>query len=353
MHQEPPTQNTTATQHQLLLTCVQYTILQKLLPQNFSLTVSNKNTRLQTTESAFKEPNPVQNSKDHKVKRRAYAEAENTIKGSSDSFKRCHKILGLLKKHQYAPPFLVPVDPVALGIPTYFEVIKTPMDLSTVELKLKNMDYDTPEQFEEDIRLIWSNAMLFNSEGTQIYSMADALSRYFENLLLQDIEALSSLKQPTTQVKKVKYENDDYKPVKSHKIQNPKPSTDKPLTYNEKKALSQMIRLLSADQLWGVWNIVSQGDATKASEELEFDIDMLPAHTARELEKYVKSKVSGPNKKKAGESIISKKTSEYREDTKSEPKETAPQPNVKINNNEVKNKDVSESSFISDLEDSD
>jgi hypothetical protein len=55
--------------------------------------------------------------------------------------KKCYKILGLLKKHKYAGPFLEAVDPYALNIPDYFDIIKEPMDLSTVEKNLKEGIY--------------------------------------------------------------------------------------------------------------------------------------------------------------------------------------------------------------------
>ena len=34
-----------------------------------------------------------------------------------------------------------PVDPIALGVPNYFEVIKRPMDLGTIKTKLHNNTY--------------------------------------------------------------------------------------------------------------------------------------------------------------------------------------------------------------------
>jgi hypothetical protein len=37
--------------------------------------------------------------------------------------------------------FKEPVDPVKLKIPTYFNVIKNPMDLSTMKIKVKESKY--------------------------------------------------------------------------------------------------------------------------------------------------------------------------------------------------------------------
>ena len=34
-----------------------------------------------------------------------------------------------------------PVDPIALGIPTYFDVIKSPMDLGTILMRLTQRGY--------------------------------------------------------------------------------------------------------------------------------------------------------------------------------------------------------------------
>ena len=56
----------------------------------------------------------------------------------SDAYKRCERLLQMIKRHKYSGPFLEPVDPDALGIPDYFDIIEEPMDLSTVEQKLKN-----------------------------------------------------------------------------------------------------------------------------------------------------------------------------------------------------------------------
>lgn len=44
------------------------------------------------------------------------------------------------------------------------------MDLSTIENKIKNSeDYDW-EQLNEDLKLIWKNAMLFNDPQSLVYS---------------------------------------------------------------------------------------------------------------------------------------------------------------------------------------
>lgn len=47
----------------------------------------------------------------------------------------------VMKKKKDAHIFLVPVNPVALNIPSYFTIIKEPMDISTVEQKIAHGQY--------------------------------------------------------------------------------------------------------------------------------------------------------------------------------------------------------------------
>ena len=56
----------------------------------------------------------------------------------SEEMKKCSKMLHLMKKHTSAYPFLTPVDPIGLKIPDYLEIVKEPIDLSTIENNLRN-----------------------------------------------------------------------------------------------------------------------------------------------------------------------------------------------------------------------
>ena len=64
------------------------------------------------------------------------------------------------------------------------------------------------------------------------------------------------------------------------------------MSFAEKKALGENIRVLPPEYLRGVWEIVSQSlPANQVKEELEFDIDSLPTKTCRTLERYVNQKL--------------------------------------------------------------
>ncbi|KAH9892979.1 histone acetyltransferase GCN5-like protein [Xylariomycetidae sp. FL2044] len=85
-------------------------------------------------------------------------------------------LLNDLQNHQSAWPFLNPVnkDDVA----DYYEVIKEPMDLSTMETKLEADQYGTPEEFIKDARLIFDNCRRYNNESTPYAKSANKLEKY-------------------------------------------------------------------------------------------------------------------------------------------------------------------------------
>ena len=95
--------------------------------------------------------------------------------------KYCSAIIKQLKRHRDAPAFLYPVDPVLLKIPDYPDVIKHPMDLSTVENKLNNVEYETVDDFVADINLIFSNCYLYNGRELPVSICASNLEKSFQS----------------------------------------------------------------------------------------------------------------------------------------------------------------------------
>ena len=93
---------------------------------------------------------------------------------------QCSTILKRLMSHEAGWVFNQPVDPAALNIPDYFSIISEPMDLGTIKSKLEKNVYSGIEEFAADIRLTFSNAMLYNPPGNGVHAMAKKLSQIFE-----------------------------------------------------------------------------------------------------------------------------------------------------------------------------
>jgi bromodomain-containing factor 1 len=113
-----------------------------------------------------------------------YPETYTTRHVQDTSMRFCTTALRELKKAKYrhlAYAFLQPVDPVALNIPDYFSIVKRPMDISTIENKLMNNAYKSPDEFEADVTLMFDNCYLYNPPSLPVYSMAKELQSVFKN----------------------------------------------------------------------------------------------------------------------------------------------------------------------------
>ena len=76
-------------------------------------------------------------------------------------------ILHRLYNHDDGSWFRQPVTEAIA--PGYFDIIKNPMDFSTIMKKLNANEYLTPFQFCEDIWLVFSNTWTFNKKSHRVY----------------------------------------------------------------------------------------------------------------------------------------------------------------------------------------
>ncbi|CAI8050147.1 Bromodomain-containing protein 2 [Geodia barretti] len=95
----------------------------------------------------------------------------------------CQQILKdmLSRKHQaYAWPYYKPVDAAALNLHDYHDIIKQPMDMSTIREKLEEREYDGPEEFAADVRLMFTNCYKYNPPEHDVVKMGRRLQEVFE-----------------------------------------------------------------------------------------------------------------------------------------------------------------------------
>ena len=58
-----------------------------------------------------------------------------------------------------------------MGLLDYAFLIKNPMDLGTVDMKLKDDRYEIVEEVLDDIQLVWDNCKTYNSQNTVIINI--------------------------------------------------------------------------------------------------------------------------------------------------------------------------------------
>jgi len=99
-------------------------------------------------------------------------------------------LLNEMQNHQSAWPFQKPVNPEE--VPDYYNVITEAMDLETMEKRLDEDAYGTPEEFIRDAKLIFNNCRRYNNETTSYWKNANKLEK-FMNSKLREIPEWSHL----------------------------------------------------------------------------------------------------------------------------------------------------------------
>ena len=103
------------------------------------------------------------------------------------------------------------MDPIALGIPMYFDIIprKDARDLSTIKQKLDTDKYDSVDAFEADLDLMIDNAIRFNGSDSEVGKISYIVRGKYRDML-SSLRTTSSTKrkggdkgtpQPTKKVK--------------------------------------------------------------------------------------------------------------------------------------------------------
>lgn len=203
------------------LTATQAALLQTLLPKGYSFQMATLDTKrnrppkkmdesfttdfsLSNARTPRKQPNPVSNGKGDTQERggvssdsgkKVSVRAEDSVNANNTpGYKELNRNLMLmsllerLKSCEYAYPFQQPVDPMGDGVPDYWDIIKEPMDLSTIEKKLVECRYVSDEHFHADVKKIISNSYAYNSKQFEIY----AVTKKFESFYLKISKEMQS-----------------------------------------------------------------------------------------------------------------------------------------------------------------
>lgn len=147
--------------------------------------INFKNSNDPTTSSTIN--SPAHEQEEHaalaEVRVEQQHEEEQQVEMTAQEKRFCLSLLKQLMKHKRAYAFNQPVDPVAFNIPDYFDVIKRPMDLGTVNEKLNQDRYPTFQSVLDDIELIFYNCYLYNNITDPVCQDAKKLEEYYHKQL--------------------------------------------------------------------------------------------------------------------------------------------------------------------------
>jgi len=183
----------------------------------------------------------------------------------------------------HTEPFRDAVDWRGLGLFDYPQIIKRPMDLGLIKKKIDNSEYNSVQQAAEDIRLVWTNCMTYNMEGSDFYKLAKRLSRSFEEKYKAMLKELNMESLPGS---------------------GPGSADGGEPSLEEKRAFAKSLYKLEKEQLG---KIILDLDAkcpnaitrNEQEDELEINVDNITSVVFHELYKYSKSCSSDKKKQKA------------------------------------------------------
>ncbi|CAJ0566175.1 unnamed protein product, partial [Mesorhabditis spiculigera] len=143
----------------------------KVTPPAQPTPAQNNNTQRQRSEPP-PPPKPSKPSVDEPP-------GEDTVHDAESMKRHLMPVFTICWEMEEAVIFHEPVDPIKLGIPQYADIIKQPMDLSTIRNKLNRGGYANPWQFCEDMWLMFDNAWTFNKKATKVYKQTTKVHEIF------------------------------------------------------------------------------------------------------------------------------------------------------------------------------
>lgn len=249
-----------------------------------------------------------------------YSIMPNTVRTKpSSEIIACKTIVRHLFSKRYkhlAWIFYDPIEPEVLGLSDYNQIVKEPMDLTTVKYRLNSNFYLNAVDFAHDIRLIFYNTYLYTRPGHLCYDMAKELQLVFEQMYAKvplsqndsyqwsdssydlDVEKISSVSSvdssspvqtkqsivaPVMRVENTVYTLHEWKYE----------GTEPPMTTEEDLELHIRVQQLDGLMLLNVIHMIHQLEGLKfkyPNKELEFDVRNLKTHTKRSILAYMASK---------------------------------------------------------------
>ncbi|CAI5506713.1 unnamed protein product [Closterium sp. Naga37s-1] len=212
------------------------------------------------------------------------------------------------------------------------------MDLGTITAKIKASGYQHPDELYSDVQLVWSNAMRYNGEGSDVYIMTLELKGLFEQgyrkirlkveedaakrrqedqelMAVEDVKGAKAAREMSDGREKPEVQELEKRLQKLEsqmqvggkatgqavaQVQAKGKLPPRDMTFAEKQKLSVNLGKLPPENLDRIVQIISERnpDLSQNADEIELDIDSLDSETLWELERYVANCMKSKSKRK-------------------------------------------------------
>ncbi|CAM0912657.1 unnamed protein product [Alopecurus aequalis] len=238
---------------------------------------------------------------------RANGARDSHCKGMPDLMRQMGGIIRQITSHEWAVPFLQPVDVVGLQLDDYHKIITKPMDFSTIRNKMEGNEYNSVREIYSDVRLVFENAMKYNDAPHDIHVMAKFLLQKFEEkwlLLLPKVENEERRKEepndvPTTNAspeatiaKLAKDTDNELNEINKQldELRKMVVQRCRKMTTDEKRKLGAGLCHLSPEDLSKALDLVAQDNPSFqiTAEEVDLDMDAQSETTLWRLKFFVR-----------------------------------------------------------------
>jgi len=243
-------------------------------------------------------------------------------------WQQCQTIWKTLSKSKDANVFMKPVNPTVMKCLDYFDIVKKPMDLGTIQKKFPGKpkisgrgseprSYTSPLEFRNDMRLVWDNCRLYNAINTPVRGMGEAMADAWEkkwklsgievkweeeqqrqNLEEQDLAGGQDLAQQLPSLHDLLVRKVTHKESLPGYTASPEGSA---MNFEQKRRLSISIGQLPGDRLSEVLRIIAEDNSmlqkADGEEEMEVDINALSTEVLWKLHHFTKSILQNIRKK--------------------------------------------------------
>ena len=181
---------------------------------------------------------------------------------------------------------------IKTGLFDYPQIIKRPMDLGTVKKKITDRKYKSIQEACEDVRLVWTNCMTYNADGSDFFKLAKTMSKRWEEkyskLVADHNLDVGGGSAPSSS---------------SMMMMDGGADNNSKISLDEKRAFARSLYKINKEDLG---KLIVEVDTkcpaalikNSAEDECELNVDKIPPSLFMELKQYVANCKQAPAKKK-------------------------------------------------------
>lgn len=221
----------------------------------------------------------------------------------------CVLLTFFLSRHfNSGAPFSEPVDWRGMELYDYPKIITNMMDLGTIKRRLERGHYSTAHQVAEDTRLVWTNCMTYNVEGSDFWLLAKSYARRFEDRYRKVRQEFDVGEEKTGGGSKANRPSSPKNFTMVEAVFGNKGINQLPPTLDARARFGSNLFLLNGIEMGHILSTVEEsapealetyGDKCNAehSRNIEINVDLIPCDVFANLNDYVTSKVGDKNNK--------------------------------------------------------